>query len=161
MKAVSLYLARNATKSSNLQHLRVIFGDTRWQLRLHEIKSGVVSGCVRLVPGASDALTHHIIGVVRFRGLWLLVWRSSGPQVKCFAFSLGLFFCLLLCLPNFVHCRPINTPKSRCRPLQQTARQKSGGNFRTANRLDIIVSWINGNGGWIRSCVALISCQPI
>ena len=69
----------------------------------------VVSGCLRLLSGAPDALTHPMRSAPRFRGLLLLVRSSSCPQVKCKTFS--------WCLPNLDQFQALQAPQSpvRCR----------------------------------------------
>ena len=61
-----------------------VFRDAGWQCWLHKIISRDISGYLRLLPAAPDALIHimPISSVIRFRGLRLLVGRCSCPQVK-------------------------------------------------------------------------------
>ena len=85
------------------------------QLRAHENTSRVASGCLRLLPGTPDAVTHPIKSVLEFRRLLLLVRRCSYPQVKCKRW-VGGCFCLILWTPNFDQFRLISTtaaPQSR------------------------------------------------
>ena len=89
------------------------------QLRVHENISRVVSGYLRLLPGAPDALTHQMRNVNRLRGLWLLVRSYSCLQVNCKLSDGGCFVFLILCVPSFDHC---STPSSRCRPVLRSFR---------------------------------------
>ena len=85
-----------------------ILGDFRAagsQLRVHENTSSVASGCLRLLSGAPDAVTHPIRSVPEFRGLLLPVRSCSCPQVKCKR-SVGGRFLSHFVYPKF---RPIST----------------------------------------------------
>ena len=71
-----------------------------------EITSSVISGCLRLLLVAPDALTHLIVSVSQFRGLLFLV-RCSCLQAKCARVE----SCLILCLMNFDDFRLLQHPK--------------------------------------------------
>ena len=84
----------------------------RSQLRVHENTSCVICGCLRLLSGAPDNLTHPVRSLPQFRGLWLLATSCSHPQVKCKRLVGGCS------LSHFVYpkFRPISTtaaPQSR------------------------------------------------
>ena len=71
----------------------------------------VSSGCLRLLPAAPDALTHLIVSVSLFRGLWFLVRRRNCPQVKCERSLFSFFFSYFLFLLNFDNFLPLQHPK--------------------------------------------------
>ena len=93
------------------------------QLRVHQSTSWVVSGCLRMLSGAHDALTHSIRNVLQFRWLRLLVASCSCPREWSANDLLGIvffYFVIVLCTTissNFGHC---STSTSRCRPLLRT-----------------------------------------
>ena len=81
------------------------------QLRVHESTALVVSGCLRLLSGAGDALTHPIRSMPQFRGLWLLARSYSCPQVKCKPSSGGCYFVSLRVFRSSINVDHSSTPK--------------------------------------------------
>ena len=75
--------------------------------------SWVVSGCLQLLSGASDASPHPIRCVPSFLGLLLLVpGCRSCPQANWLqTFSWSFLFCIISCRSNFNQCRPLQHPK--------------------------------------------------
>ena len=79
-----------------------------WTSRKHPGSTYVVSGCLRLLSGAPDALTHPARSVPQFRGLYLLVRCCSCPQVK----RLVVVFSLISYTLPFDQFRPLQHLKS-------------------------------------------------
>ena len=66
----------------------------------HEGIPGVVSGRLRVLPGAPDVLSHPIVSAWRIVVVSssVCLWLSAG-EVQ--TFSWGVIFRLVLCLPKF------------------------------------------------------------